>query len=103
MTFIPGMNAIAFIRRCPRSCAGLEGWPRVRGCCHPSRLALLAPQDDAVSQLRGAFVFLGRGYPACERIQNFIHDVAVMASRPRQHVKGMIGAVDEVQFCRWPE
>ena len=36
------------ILRRPRSYAGLEGWPRVvRG--HPSRLASLAPQDDAAS------------------------------------------------------
>jgi hypothetical protein len=41
------------ILRCPRSCAGLEGWPRVRVSCHPSRLASLAPQDDAVSQCGG--------------------------------------------------
>src|SRR5260370_33940077 len=43
-------QTMTVILRCPRSCAGLEGWPRVRACCHPSRLASLAPQDDAVSQ-----------------------------------------------------
>ena len=42
----PGMNATAFTRRCPRSCAGLEGLSRGRACCHPSWLAPLAPQDD---------------------------------------------------------
>src|SRR5271169_425276 len=43
-------QTMTVILRCPRSCAGLEGWSRVRACCHPSRLASLAPQDDAVSQ-----------------------------------------------------
>src|SRR5438067_9768434 len=32
------------ILRRPRPCAGLEGWPRVPACGHPSRLASLAPQ-----------------------------------------------------------
>src|SRR5438093_12321337 len=38
------------ILRRPRSYAGLEGWPQVRTWGHPSRLAALAPQDDAVNR-----------------------------------------------------
>jgi hypothetical protein len=65
----PPLDAVSYqwhqtmtvILRCPRSCAGLEGWPRVGTCCHPSRLASayakatadrsLAPQNRDTSDL----------------------------------------------------
>ena len=45
---------VTVILRCPRSCAGLEGWSRVPACWHPSRLASLAPPAmSAIALTRG--------------------------------------------------
>ena len=41
--------------------------------------------------------------PRRERIQNFVHDLAVIAARARRHVKGMIGGFDTMQRRRWPK
>jgi hypothetical protein len=38
-----------------------------------------------------------RPNPACKRIQDFGHDLAVISSRTCQHVKGMICLLDDVQ------
>src|SRR6185436_11630493 len=39
--------------------------------------------------------------PACKRIEDFAHGLAVVASRARQHMERMIGAVHQMQGRRW--